>query len=165
MFFDSIDLPKISNSINKNLVKQCCKTMWFQKIWKILLLIYLIVCISNPNIQFISMIFRYTNNDDWPLHEQMDFAEEHTMTDIDKAIELFDNILEKHPKSPRGLYVRARIMENRLLASNLTKNSEEYQNQLNYIFDVFASLMDRYEDIGGSVEDYDIMPVLYVSYS
>ena len=139
--------------------------MWFQKIWKILLLIYLIVnvCISNPKIKFISMIFRYTNNDDWPLHEQMDFAEEHTMTDIDKAIELFDKILEKHPKSPRGLYVRARIMENRLLASNLTKNSEEYQDQLNQIFDVFASLMDRYEDIGGSVEDYDIMPVLYVS--
>ena len=111
------------------------------------------------------MIFRYTNNDDWPLHEQMDFAEEHTMTDIDKAIELFDKILEKYPKSPRGIYVRARIMENRLLASNLTKNSEEYQDQLNQIFDVFASLMDRYEDIGGSVEDYDIMPVLYVSYS
>ena len=109
------------------------------------------------------MIFRYTNNDDWPLHEQMDFAEEHTMTDIDKAIELFDKILEKHPKSPRGLYVQTRIMENRLLASNLTKNSEEYQDQLNQIFDVFASLMDRYEDIGGSVEDYDIMPVLYVS--
>ena len=110
------------------------------------------------------MIFRYTNNDDWPLHEQMDFAEEHTLTDIDRAIELFDKILEKHPKSPRGLYLRAMIMENRLLTSNLTKNSEEYQNQLNYIFDVFASLMDRYEDIGGSAEDYDIMPVLYVSY-
>jgi len=45
----------------------------------------------------------------------------------------------------------------------LTQNSEEYQKQLNYIFDVFASLMDRYEDIGGSVEDYDIMPVLFNS--
>ena len=75
------------------------------------------------------MIFRYTNNDDWPLHEQMDFAEEHTLTDIDKAIELFDKILEKHPKSPRGLYLRARIMENRLLTSNLTLKVQNYWSE------------------------------------
>ena len=91
---------------------------------------------------------RYTNDKDWPLHEEMDLAEEHVNTDIDKAIEMFDEIVEKNPNSPRGVYVRARIMENRLVSSNLTRKSQEYQDQLNNIFDVYTSLMDRYEDIG-----------------
>ena len=90
----------------------------------------------------------------------MDLAEEHVNTDIDKAIEMFDAIVEKNPNSPRAVYVRARIMENRLVLSNLTRKSQEYQDQLNSIFDVYMSLMDRYEDVGGPVEDYDIMPIM-----
>ena len=90
----------------------------------------------------------------------MDLADEYSASDLDKAIEIFDTILEQHPNSPRALYVRSRLMENRLVTSNLTRDSKEYQDQLNSIFEVYSNLIDRYEEKEGPVEDYDIMPVL-----
>ena len=90
----------------------------------------------------------------------MDLADEYAGSDIDKAIEIFDTILEQYPNSPRALYVRSRVMENRLVMSNLTRDSQEYQDQLNSIFEVYSNLIDRYEEKDGPVEDYDIMPVL-----
>ena len=50
----------------------------------------------------------YTSDVDWPIHEKLDEADNFIVEDPPKAIELFEKILQDHPKSPRAQYALIR---------------------------------------------------------
>ena len=107
---------------------------------------------------------RYTNKVDWPIREELDHAENYFANDLDKAVELFEDLQKKHPNSPRALYVGTRARLSRLFNSTLKRDTEEYNKELNAILDVYSAMLDRYvEDSEKEPEDMDIMPVLFSS--
>ena len=101
---------------------------------------------------------------DWPLRRELDYAEEWIVNDVDKAVKFFTELSEKNPKSPRALYLTARLKES-VLRDNVTRDDSTYFKQLNEVFDVYERLMDRYEEQDSDVpqEEYDIMTVLFSS--
>lgn len=110
----------------------------------------------------LKLYFSYTNNIDWPHRNELDIAEEWGTKDVDKGIELFDEIVKKEPTSTRAIYFKYRFMENKLVDSELDHDSEEFKSQLNSIFDKYLELMDKYEPTE-KVEEALIMPVIFGS--
>ncbi len=105
-------------------------------------------------------VFSYTNHVDWPIRKELDYAEEFSSTDLNKTISLLDEIIAKQPNSPRAVYYKERMRENRLFNSSLSHTSEEFLAEINNILDSYEALMERYEKKEGPIEDYDIMPIL-----
>lgn len=108
--------------------------------------------------------FSYTNKLDWSIRNELDHAEEHAATQLDKAVEMFDELLKKYPNSARALYVGTRLKETQFL-ENSTATSPDFKEKLNKIFDVYMTVMNRYKEEASEVEfeDYDIMPVMFGS--
>lgn len=102
---------------------------------------------------------------DWPIRNELDYAEEHAITQLDKAVELFDDLIKKHPNSPRALYIGTRLRESQLLENATDTTSPDFKEKLNKIFDVYMNVMNRYKEETSDLEteDYDIMPVMFGS--
>ena len=95
----------------------------------------------------------------------MDHAEEYFANDLEKCVELFQDLQKKYPNSPRALYVGTRARLSKLFNSTTIKrDSEEYNKELNDILDVYTAMLDRYdEDSDKEPEDMDVMPVMFSS--
>ncbi len=96
----------------------------------------------------ISQIFcvrRYTNKIDWPIREQLDLAEETLGSDYQKAIDMFDKILEQHPKSPRAFYLKTRSIENKLV--NETKADYLLDKDVDMLLENYVKVLIKISNI------------------
>lgn len=84
----------------------------------------------------------FTNDADWAIRDELDYADEFIVAEPDQAIELFKDILKKEPRSVRAFYALTRAME----FKNTTGWSEEEKKDWNLqIMDRFLELVKRSE--------------------
>ena len=95
----------------------------------------------------------------------MDRAEEYFANDLDKCVEIFQDLQKKYPNSPRALYVGTRARLSKLFNStSIKRDTDEYNKELNDILDVYSAMLDRYDEESDKEEqDQDVMPVMFTS--
>ncbi|XP_044766094.1 aspartyl/asparaginyl beta-hydroxylase isoform X2 [Coccinella septempunctata] len=77
-----------------------------------------------------------TNENDWHIHKDLDEAQRNLPNNAAKALRMFENILEKYPSSPRGLYGLASALDALAEAEKSNKLLEEAVANYLKIFDL-----------------------------
>ena len=70
----------------------------------------------------------FTNNIDWEIREELDTADDLIYNDTKKAIDLFEDILKRHPDSPRAKYALIRSK----VKNGLGKSPKQLTRKLTY---------------------------------